>query len=106
MLDAADGGDSLAMAALGTMYLFGQECTRKRNLTWGYHWLSRASELGQPDALAVMGFLHNSDVLRDMYNFTAFEANKSHAKVLFQSAAKGGSVYGMLALAYRYGFGE
>lgn len=71
MVDAAEQGDRLAMAALGSMFLLGQDCARKRNLTWGYHWLSRAVELEQPDALALMGFLHTTDVLRDLYNFTA-----------------------------------
>ena len=78
MVDAAEQGDRLAMAALGSMFLLGQDCARKRNLTWGYHWLSRAVELEQPDALALMGFLHTTDVLRDLYNFTAVTHHVSH----------------------------
>ena len=105
LVDEAEGGDALAMAGLGTIYLFGQECLRKRNLTWGFHWLSRAAQLEQPDALATMGFLHASDVLRDLYNFTALEANRSHARVLFERAAAGGSMYALMALGYRHANG-
>jgi TPR repeat protein len=105
IVDEAEAGDSLAMAALGTMYLFGQACAPKRNLTWGLHWLTRAEELDQPDAQAVMGFLHASDALRDVYNFTGFAANRTHARVLYERAALGGSVYGSMALGYRYGHG-
>ena len=105
MVHEAEQGDALAMAGLGTIYLFGQDCLRKRNLTWGIHWLSRAAHLEQPDAQATMGFLHASDVLRDVYNFTAFTANRSHARVLFERAAAGGSLYALMALAYRHGSG-
>ena len=38
-VEAAAEGDALAMAALGTVYLLGQECSPKRNLTWAVHWL-------------------------------------------------------------------
>ena len=31
--------------------------------------------------------LHASDALRDIYNFTALEANRTHARVLFERAA-------------------
>ena len=102
MVDAAEDGDVLAMAGLGTIYLFGQDCLRKRNLTWGFHWLSRAAHLKQPDAQATMGFLHASNILRDVYNFTTFTANRSHANVLFERAAEGGSLYALMALGYRH----
>ena len=105
MVSAASEGDALAMAALGTMYLFGQDCLRKRNLTWGVHWLGEAARQGQPDAMATMGFLHSTDVLRDLYNFTGLEANRTRARELFEAAAAGGSQYGALALGYRHATG-
>lgn len=105
MVDAAESGDSLAMAALGTMYLLGQNCAPKRNLTWGLHWLSRAEQLGQPDAQAMMGFLHMSDVLRDVYNYTALDANRTHGRVLYDRAARGGSAFGSMAMAFRHSHG-
>lgn len=105
MIDAAEGGDSLAMAALGTMYLLGQQCAPKRNLTWGLHWLSRAESLGQPDAQAMMGFLHASDALKDIYNYTALDANRTHARVLYERAAQGGSAFGSMAVAFRHAHG-
>eukprot|EP00966_Prymnesium_polylepis_P260402 6015080-Prymnesium_polylepis.1 len=105
LVDEAEAGDALAMAGLGTIYLFGQDCLRKRNLTWGFHWLSRAAQLGQPDALATMGFLHASDALRDLYNFTGLDANRTHARVLFERAATGGSMYAQMALGYRFANG-
>mmetsp|Transcript_68738 Transcript_68738/g.136185 ORF Transcript_68738/g.136185 Transcript_68738/m.136185 type:complete len:652 (-) Transcript_68738:406-2361(-) len=105
MVDAAEGGDSLAMAALGTMYLLGQNCAPKRNLTWGLHWLSRAEELGQADAQAMMGFLHTSDVLRDLYNFSALSANRTHGRILYDRAARGGSTLGSMALGFRHAYG-
>merc|ERR1719483_1658810 len=92
MVDAAEQGDRLAMAALGSMFLLGQDCARKRNLTWGYHWLSRAVELEQPDALALMGFLHTTDVLRDLYNFTAVPHDRTEGIRLLQRGAAGGGV--------------
>jgi len=105
MVDAAGSGDSLAMAALGTMYLLGQECAPKRNLTWALHWLSRAEQLGQPDAQALMGFLHASDVLSDLYNFTGLEANRTHARVLYDRGARGGSTLGAMAMGFRHHYG-
>ena len=105
MVDAAEEGDKLAMAALGTMFLLGQECARKRNLTWGYHYLSRAAELGQPDALALMGFLHTTDVLRDLYNFSAIEHDRAVGMKLLEKAAAGGSPFANLAMGYRYANG-
>jgi SEL1 protein len=105
MVDAAGGGDELAMAALGSMYLLGQQCAPKRNLTWALHWLSRAEELGQPDAQALMGFLHASDALRDIYNFSGLEANRTHGRVLYDRAARGGSTLGAMAMAFRHAYG-
>ncbi len=105
MVDAAGNGDPLAMAALGSMYLLGQQCAPKRNLTWALHWLSRAEELGQPDAQALMGFLHASDALRDIYDFKGLEANRTHGRVLYDRAAQGGSTLGMMAMAFRHGYG-
>ena len=101
MVDAAEEGDRLAMAALGSMFLLGQECARKRNLTWGYHWLSRAAELEQPDALALLGFLHTTDVLRDLYNFTGVTHNRSEGMRLLQRGAAGGSPFANLAMGFR-----
>ena len=49
MVNEAAAGDRLAMGAIGAMHLLGHECARKRNITWGLHWLGRATELGQPD---------------------------------------------------------
>ena len=68
------------MAALGTMFLLGQECAPKRNLTWGVHWISRAAKAGQPDALALLGFLHDSDALRLLYNYTEVAFTKEQAE--------------------------
>lgn len=102
MVDAAEQGDRLAMAALGSMFLLGQDCARKRNLTWGYHWLSRAVELEQPDALALMGFLHTTDVLRDLYNFTAVTHDRTEGIRLLQRGAAGGSPFANLAMGFRY----
>merc|ERR1740124_1565241 len=102
MVDAAEEGDRLAMAALGSMFLLGQECARKRNLTWGYHWLSRAAELEQPDALALLGFLHTTDVLRDLYNFTAVTHDRAAGIRLLQRGAAGGSPFANLAMGFRY----
>ena len=102
MVDAAEQGDRLAMAALGSMFLLGQDCARKRNLTWGYHWLSRAVELEQPDALALMGFLHTTDVLRDLYNFTAVTHDRAAGIRMMQRGAAGGSPFANLAMGFRY----
>ena len=105
MVDEAEKGDSLAMAALGVMYLLGQQCAPKRNLTWGLHWLTEAEERGQPDAQAMMAFLHASDALHDVYGFTGLEANRTHARVLYEKAAKGGSAFGAMAVAFRHAHG-
>lgn len=105
LVNEAEGGDAQAMAGLGAIYLFGQDCLQQRNLTWGFHWLSRAAHLEHPDALAAMGFLHASDALSDLYNFTAFTANRSHAQVLFERAAVGGSLYALMALGFRHANG-
>ena len=69
------------------------------------HWLSTAEELEQPDAQAMMAFLHASDALRDVYNYTGLEANRTHARVLFERAARGGSAFGAMAMAFRFGHG-
>ena len=105
MVDAAEEGDSLAMAALGTMFLLGQECARKRNLTWAVHWLSRAVELEQPDAQALMGFLQTTDVLGDLYNVSTIEPNRTEGLRLMERAAAGGSTFANLALGYRHALG-
>jgi len=105
MVDEAERGDSLAMAALGVMYLLGQQCAPKRNLTWGLHWLSAAEQNGQADAQAMMAFLHASDALRDVYNFTGLEANRTHARVLYERAARGGSAFGAMAVGFRHAHG-
>ena len=87
MLDAAENSsDPLAMAALGTMYTFGQECSRKRNLTWGVHWLRRAASAGQADAQATLGFLHDTDLLRLLYNYTDVPFDKAKAVPLYEQA--------------------
>ena len=87
MLDAAENSsDPLAMAALGTMYTFGQECSRKRNLTWGVHWLRRAASAGQADAQATLGFLHDTDLLRLLYNYTDLPFDKAKAVPLYEQA--------------------
>ena len=83
----------------------GQQCAPKRNLTWGLHWLSTAEQLGQPDAQAMMGFLHASDALRDVYDFSGLEPNRTHARVLFERAAAGGSAFGAMAIGFRYAHG-
>merc|ERR1719483_618403 len=90
MVDAAEQGDRLAVAALGSMFLLGQDCARKRNLTWGYHWLSRAVELEQPD------------VLRDLYNFTAVTHDRTEGIRLLRRGAAGGSPFANLAMGFRY----
>ena len=105
MVNEAAAGDRLAMGAIGAMHLLGHECARKRNITWGLHWLGRATELGQPDALALMGFLHASNALRDLYNFTDVTFDRGRAVGFFELAAAGGSEYASLALAYRHAFG-
>ena len=105
MVDEAEGGDSLAMAALGAMYTLGQQCAPKRNLTWGMHWLTRAQQLGQPDAQALMGFLHASDALREVYNYTGLESNVTFARELYEEAAAGGSAFGAMAMGFRRAYG-
>jgi len=105
MVEAASEGDALAMASLGTLYLLGQECSPKRNLTWAVHWLQRAAALGQADAQATLGFLHDSDALRLVYNFTAVTFEKAKAMPLFEAAAGGGSMYAAMALASKYHLG-
>ena len=85
--------------------LLGQRCAPKRNLTWGLHWTSRAEELGQADAQALMGFLHASDALRELYNFTGLTSNVTHGRVLYERAAQGGSTFAAMALGFRYGYG-
>ena len=105
MLDAAERDDPLAMAALGSMFILGQECTRKRNLTWGVHWLSRAVELGQPDAQALMAFLQISDALNDLYNYTGVPHDRPGGLKLLERAAAGGSTFANMALGYRYAMG-
>jgi len=87
------------------MYLLGQQCAPKRNLTWALHWLSRAEQLGQPDAQALMGFLHASDVLRDVYSFEGLQANRTHGRVLYDRAAHGGSTFGAMAMGFRHAHG-
>ena len=47
-------------------YTLGQRCSRKRNLTWGVHWLLAASARKQPDAMAFEGFLHASNALKEV----------------------------------------
>ena len=71
---AAADGDALAMSGLGHLYLLGDACSPKRNLTWATHWLDGAAELGQPDALAMLGFLAESKALQRVYNYTAHPA--------------------------------
>ena len=106
MLSAAeDDGDSLAMAALGTMYLLGQSCAPKRNLTWAVHWLTRAEELGQADAQALMGFLHASNVLREVYDYDGFVANVTRGRELYEQAAHGGSAFAAMAIGFRHAYG-
>ena len=53
----------------------------------------------------MMGFLHASDALRELYNFSGLEANRTHARVLFERAATGGSAFGAMAMAFRYAYG-
>ena len=85
--------------------LLGQQCAPKRNLTWGMHWLQSAEERGQPDAQAMMAFLHASDVLRDVYNYTGLEVNRTHARVLYERSAEGGSAFGAMAVGFRHAHG-
>jgi SEL1 protein len=83
----------------------GQQCAPKRNLTWGFHWLSRAEQLGQADAQGLMAFLHASDALREVYNFTGLQANLTRARELYDIAAHGGSTFAAMAVGFRHGYG-
>mmetsp|Transcript_105823 Transcript_105823/g.194073 ORF Transcript_105823/g.194073 Transcript_105823/m.194073 type:complete len:729 (+) Transcript_105823:60-2246(+) len=105
MLEEAEKGDALAMAALGTVFVLGHECGLKQNLTWGMHWLKRAADEGQADAQALMGFLHESDALHVLYGYTAFKADKKTGSKLLERAAAAGSLYASMAMGHRYSYG-
>eukprot|EP00965_Chrysotila_dentata_P166531 5498229-Pleurochrysis_carterae.AAC.1 len=105
MLDAAEANDRLAMAALGVNFLLGQECAPKRNLTWGVHWIRRAANEGQPDAQAMLAFLHDSDALRLVYNYTAESFEREQALPLYEAAAAAGSLYAQMALGHKHANG-
>ena len=52
-----------------------------------------------------MGFLHTTDVLRDLYNFSAIEHDRAVGMKLLEKAAAGGSPFANLAMGYRYANG-
>ena len=110
------------MAGLGHLYLIGDACSPKRNLTWATHWLDGAAAQGQPDALAMLGFLAESRVLSRLYNFTGHEpgaaigaqagtsasADATLGRSLYEkSVTSGGSLLASMALGSQYanGFG-
>jgi hypothetical protein len=101
MLKEAESGDVLAMAGLGAMFLLGQECEHSRhatweptqNLTWGLHWLTLAAEQNQADAQALLGFLHLTDVLHDIYGYRDLRTDRLLGRRLLQQAADGGSFF-------------
>ena len=47
MVEEAEGGDTLAMAALGVMYVLGQQCAPKRNLTCMWRGSTRGAAVAQ-----------------------------------------------------------
>lgn len=105
MLEEAEKGDTLAMAALGTVFVFGHESGLRQNLTWGMHWLKRAADEGQADAQALLGFLHESDALKVLYGYTAFKADKKRGSQLLERACAGGSLYASMVMGHRYSYG-
>ena len=106
MLDAAEQRDPLAMAALGQIFLLGQECAPKRNLTWALHWLDGAVSVRQPDAMALMGFLHLSRAIPRIYNVSLDRDFDPYAgATLLASAAEAGSQYANLVLGSKFADG-
>jgi len=109
------------MSGLGHLYLLGDACSPKRNLTWATHWLDGAAAQGQPDALAMLGFLAESRALQRVYGYTAHEpgaavlgagalggGDAKTGRGLYEKAVtSGGSFLASMALGsqYSHGFG-
>lgn len=80
------------MAGLGHLYLLGDECSPKRNLTWATHWLDGAAAQGQPDALAMLGFLAESRALPRLYNYTQHNPAAAAAGLTAGDMQQGGAL--------------
>jgi TPR repeat protein len=119
------------MSGLGHLYLLGDACSPKRNLTWATHWLDGAAAQWQPDALAMLGFLAESRALPRLYNYTLHDpasvlvpgagsvsgsasnsvsaSNSPAAKsgrALYEAAvSSGGSVLASMALGWKHANG-
>eukprot|EP00178_Gracilaria_changii_P023203 TRINITY_DN701_c0_g1_i1.p1 TRINITY_DN701_c0_g1~~TRINITY_DN701_c0_g1_i1.p1 ORF type:complete len:721 (+),score=85.43 TRINITY_DN701_c0_g1_i1:5300-7462(+) len=93
-------GHSGAMSTAGALFLSG-EASLSRDISRAVHHLRIASNAGQPDAHALLGFLHASGIA-DRYGVVKSEAA---ALVHWEIAAGTGNVYAMTALGFRHLYG-
>ncbi|CAN8070731.1 unnamed protein product [Agarophyton chilense] len=93
-------GHSGAMSTAAALLLSGEASTT-RDVSRAVHLLLTASRAGQPDAHALLGFLHASGIA-DRYGIAKSEA----AAILHWKIAAGtGNVYSMTALGFRHLYG-
>jgi len=97
MFAAAERGEVAAMAGIGAASLLGRGMPW--NFEWAVHWLSKAAAEGHPDAQALLGFLHSSDVLAALSPGADFQPNETLGRELTAEAAEGGSVLALMAWA-------
>lgn len=93
----ANEGNSFAMANLAAIYLSGDYDGVPRDLPAAVQLLRTAASVGNADAQALLAFLHASGFARPLV-----PKNVGKALLMWEFAAKGGSLYAKLALAFRY----
>lgn len=98
-LSALLGSDD-AHATAGALLLSG-DAELPRNLPAAVTHLTHAAKRGQPDAQALLGFLHASGIA-DRWGI---EKNAKKALLNWAFSAAGGNVFAMTALAFRYRYG-
>lgn len=97
--EAHDAGNSTATATLASLYLTAPDGV-SRDIELAVSLLKNATENGNSDAQALLGFLHASGLAVPDVPF-----DKGAALLLWTVAAKGGSDIASMALAFRHFFG-
>lgn len=97
LLAAISEGDPRAMTVYGASLLSGTAPGTTTDMDLAVQHLKNASDMGYPDAQAVLGFLYASGIAG-----TALRKDVGAAILMWTFAAEGGSMYAKMALGYRY----
>eukprot|EP00177_Eucheuma_denticulatum_P001025 GFKZ01001869.1.p1 GENE.GFKZ01001869.1~~GFKZ01001869.1.p1 ORF type:complete len:949 (+),score=150.38 GFKZ01001869.1:182-3028(+) len=97
LLAAISEGDPRAMTVYGASLLSGTAPGITTDAETAVQHLTDASNMGYPDAQAMLGFLYASGIAG-----TALRKDIGAAILMWTFAAEGGSMYAKMALGYRY----